>query len=354
MTGSWSVGRLAGIPVRLHWSVGVVAVFLASGLAASVHPAIAVVGVLGFGLSILGHELAHALIARRSAIQTRSIELWALGGMARLDREAPTPRSEAAIAVAGPMTSVVLGAIFLGAWFWLPTNGTAGDFGRVAGWLAVVNLGLGVFNLLPGAPLDGGRIVRAIRWAQHGDRYRAGREAGTAGVVLGWLVAGVGLWLLLRGYGTVTVLLVGVFIAVNARVEIASAALHERVAGIRVGDLTWFGVATVDQWDDAATMVRDRQRLGGADAAAVLDDAGAMIGLIVLEAVDAIPMEQRFDIVAADLMTPIAEIPRTQSTDDLAESLIGLNPQRPILAVWEGSQLVGVVPPRRLREALGL
>jgi Zn-dependent protease len=331
-----------------------VAVFLASGLAASVHAAVAVFGVLGFGVSILAHELAHALIARRSSIQTRSIELWALGGMARLDRDAPTPRSEAAIAVAGPLTSLVLGTLMLGVWFGLPTDGMVGDFGRVAGWLAVVNLGLGFFNLLPGAPLDGGRILRAIRWAQHGDRYRAGRESGTAGVVLGWLVAGVGLWLLLRGYGTVTVLLVGVFIAINARVEIASAALHERVAGIRVGDLTWFGVATVDQWDDVATMLRDRRRLGGADAAAVLNDAGIVIGVVLLEAADAVAAEQRFDTFAADLMTPIAEVPRTQTTDDLADSLTGLNPRHPILTVWDGDLLVGVVPPRRLREALGV
>ena len=330
------------------------AVFLASGLSAAVGTIAAVVGVVGFGLSILGHELAHALVARRSAVQTKSIELWALGGMARLDREAPTAGAEARIALAGPLTSILLGGASLMVWFLIRGDGLLADLGRVSGWLAVVNLGLGAFNLLPGAPLDGGRVLRAIRWAQHGDRYRAGREAGSAGVVLGWLVAGVGLWLLLRGYGTITVLLVGVFIAVNARVEIAAAELHSRVAGTKVGELTWFGLASFSSWDDASSIISNRRRMGSADAGTVHDESGNVVGLVLLERAGAVPPAQRFDVVAQDLMIPIDSVVRAAPEHDLAASLIGLDLAHPVITVWVADQLVGVIPPTTLRSTLGI
>lgn len=354
MKGSWSVGSISGIPIRLHWSVALVAVFLATGLAEAVGALAAVIGVLAFGFSILGHELAHALVARRSKVQTTSIELWALGGMARLDREAPTPGSEARIALAGPFTSMLLGAISVALWWWLPITGIAGDFGQIAGWLAVVNLGLGVFNMLPGAPLDGGRVVRAVRWAQHGDRYRAGREAGTAGVVLGWLVAGAGLWLLLRGFGTITVVLVGVFIAVNARVEIAAAELHSRVAGVRVGDLSWFGLAAFSPFDDVAAMLSDRRRMGPVAVGAVVDESSNVIGIVLAEQLAAVPPEQRFELLAEDVMIPIGSVVRSDVDRDLSDSLVGLDLSHPVIGVWNGDSLVGVVPPDRLRSALGL
>jgi Zn-dependent protease len=354
MKGSWSIGTVADVPVRLHWSVAVVAVFLASGLSSAVGVVPAVLGVLAFGGSILAHELAHALVARRSGVSTRSIELWALGGMARLDREAPSPGAEARIAVAGPFASLMLGGLGLALWYWLPQTGFVGEIGRVSGWLAVVNLGLGVFNMLPGAPLDGGRVVRAVRWAQHGDRYRAGREAGTAGVVLGWLVAGVGLWLLLRGYGTITVLLVGVFIAVNARVEIAAAELHSRVAGMRVGDLAWFGLAVFSPWDDAATVLSQRWRMGPSEVASVVDDRGELLGVMTLEAAAAVEPERRFDVVAEDLMVPIEAVVRATPDAELSDSLIGVDLARPVITVWEADRLVGVVPPSAMRTALGV
>lgn len=354
MRGSWSIGTVAAVPVRLHWSVAVVAVFLASGLSSGVGVLPATFGVVAFGVSILAHELAHALVARRSGVNTRSIELWALGGMARLDREAPTPGAEARIAIAGPLTSLVLGALGLALWYWLPQTGFIGEIGRVSGWLAVVNLGLGVFNMLPGAPLDGGRVVRAVRWAQHGDRYRAGREAGTAGVVLGWLVAGVGLWLMVQGYGTITVLLVGVFIAVNARVEIAAAELHSKVAGVRVGDLAWFGLAVFSPWDDAATVLSQRWRMGPSEVAIVVADNGDLLGVITLEAAAAVDPEHRFQVVAEDFMVPIDSVVRATSDAALSDSLIGIDLARPVVTVWEDDRLVGAIPPSAMRSALGV
>lgn len=279
-SGSWSIGSVAGIPVRLHWSVAVIAVLLATSLASTVGAVPAVIGVVAFLASILAHEISHALVARRNGITTRSIELWALGGMARLDRQARTAGAEAGIAVAGPLASAVVGAVMLGAWALMPSSGWLEDLRPVAGWLAVVNIGLALFNMLPGAPLDGGRVLKAWRWSRHGDRHRATREAGTAGMVLGWLIAGVGLYLTLEGFGTIMLVLVGAFIAMNARVEVAAADMQAHVAGVVVEDLAWIGVASAPAALDVETMLWDRRRMGGAGAVVVTDPAGRAVGVV--------------------------------------------------------------------------
>ena len=125
-SGSLSLGRLFGIPFQLHWSVLVVAVLFGSGLAANYGTVGAAIALVAFLASITAHELAHALVARRHGVSTQSIQLWALGGVARLDREASTPRAEGWIAAAGPLTSLAIGALSIGAMFALTAAGLDG------------------------------------------------------------------------------------------------------------------------------------------------------------------------------------------------------------------------------------
>ena len=350
--GSWSIGAVAGIPVRLHWSVAVIAVLLATSLAASVGTLPAVVGVVAFLASILAHEISHALVARRNGISTRSIELWALGGMARLERQAATAGAEAGIAVAGPLASAAVGAVMFGLWWVLPSNGALGDLRPVAGWLAVVNIGLAVFNMLPGAPLDGGRVLKAWRWSRHGDRHRATREAGTAGMVLGWLIAAVGLYLTLEGFGTIMVVLVGAFIAMNARVEIAAADMQSRISGILVDDLAWIGVATAPAVVDVETMLWDRRRMGGAGAVIVTADDGSPIGLATEEAMTSVDPDERGWTGLDAVMVPIDEVVVARWGDEVVDLLSRLDPSRPLIAVGSDGAISAVVPPRRIREVL--
>ena len=177
-TGSISLGRLVGAAVRIHWSALVVAALLAASMARGVGFALAIVGVAIFFASILVHELGHALVARRFDIPTSAIELWGLGGFARLEREARTPKAEGWIAAAGPLASFALGGVAIAVAVLGHRAGLGDHLVALAGWTGLINVVLGLFNLLPGAPLDGGRIVRAVRWHQHGQRYRAMREAG--------------------------------------------------------------------------------------------------------------------------------------------------------------------------------
>ncbi len=351
MNSGWSLGRWFGISVRLHWSVALIGVFLGAGMAQQVGVAPAVVGVLGFLASILAHEFAHALTARRYGVGTESIQLWALGGVARLDRESPSARAEGWIAAAGPIGSIAVAVLTIGSW-WALGGVDAGVYVRLLGWLGILNALLAVFNLLPGAPLDGGRIVKSVRWAMHGDRYRAAIEAGRAGVVLGWGLTILGVALMLRGQSGVWLMITGLFVLATAKVEISGAQLSRRLAGTKVRDLTWFGVAAADGEVDADAMLWDRRRLGAAGGVAVLDEAGVPRGLVLEDQLWAVPSEQRPWVALTQLMVPFDETARAAPDDDLTSILPKINPSQPMITVWDADRLVGMINPATMKQRL--
>jgi Zn-dependent protease len=343
-TGSLRLGTYAGIPVRAHWSMALIAVLFGVSLTTQLGIVAGVVATVAFFGSILAHEFGHALVARRYGVQTQTIDLWALGGVAHLDREPPTPKADGLIALAGPAVSLTIGVAATAAGMGLQSQALA--------WIGFVNLILAVFNMLPGAPLDGGRVLRAYRWARTGDRYRAMRDAGNAGRVLGWGIAAFGLALVLNGQLGVFILITGVFIATNARAEIMSSYITEQLEGIKVRDLTWFGVAQAGTDMDADSMIEQRQRLGSAGAVAVVDDAGRLDGLVMEEQLWAVPHERRPVVMLTDLMVPFDVLAKASPDEDLSAVLSRLDPRRPVLTVWSGEQLLGIVPPRRLEERL--
>lgn len=353
-TGSIQLGTLFGIRVKVHWSVLIIGMLLGASLTQLVGVLPAMLGVVAFLASILAHEMAHALTARRFGVGTESVQLWALGGVARLERESPTAKAEGWIAAAGPIASVLVGLVSIGAWWLAHGAGAHGSYLAVLGWLGIINALLAVFNLLPGAPLDGGRIVKAVRWAQHGDRFRAAREAARAGVVIGWALGAVGFFLIARAQSGVWLVVAGLFIAVNAKVEIAAADLGARLAGIRVRDLTWFGVAHAGTDMDADSMLWERKRLGGAGGVAVADDGGVLRGVVLEDQLWSIPADERPWVMLTQLMVPFEGTAKAEPDEELTAVLPRLNPARPIVTVWEHGRLIGLVPPGRLKERLGL
>jgi Zn-dependent protease len=353
LTGSISLGRLAGATLRVHWSAIVFAALIAAVWSRDFGVVIAAIGVVAFFASILVHELAHTIVARRFDVNTTAIELWALGGMARLDHDPRTAKAEGWIAAAGPLASLAIGALGIGGAFATYSLGAPRPVYGVLATIGGLNILLGAFNLLPGAPLDGGRIVRAVRWAQHGNRYRAMREAGLAGRVLGWGIGAFGLVLLLESAPEgIWVLLTGMFIAVNARAEITLAALGERLDGVKVSDLTWFGVAETDSEMDADSMIWQRSRLGGAGAVAVRGNDGELDGLVLEDQLWAVPAEQRPWVMLTSLVMPFTRLAQADPDDDLASVLPKLNPLRPVVTVWRDGRLLGVIPPATLRQKL--
>jgi Zn-dependent protease len=298
----------------------------------------------GFFASILAHEFGHALVARRYGVRTQSIDLWALGGVARLDRESPTPRADGLIAVAGPAVSLLIGLAAFGAGIALQST--------VLVWIGFVNGVLAVFNMLPGAPLDGGRVLRAVRWARTGNKYRATRDAGNAGRVLGWGLVGLGFVMMLNGQFGVFVMITGLFIALNARAEIMSSYVAEQLDGVKVRDLTFFGIAQAGTDMDADSMIWQRERLGAAGAVAVVGDDGELDGLVLEDQLWAVPSEHRPMVMLTQLMVPFHNLAKASLDEDIATVLPRLDPRRPLVTVWNDGKLLGIVHPKRMQERL--
>jgi Zn-dependent protease len=203
------IGRVLGVPLALHASwflvFGLVAWVAVSEfddlyprLGQPIHLAMGLVTGIAFFVCLTVHELAHAVVARRFGIHVRGITLFMFGGVAEIEGEVPSPSQEFAVALVGPATSILLGGVFallavgateLG---WPATEG-------VLGTLALVNLGVALFNLVPGLPLDGGRILRAALWRLTGDHLRATRIASAGGRLLAIALGGLGVLLTITG-----------------------------------------------------------------------------------------------------------------------------------------------------------
>ncbi len=200
------VGRLFGIPIRLDWSWmpmiplyawAIAGVYLpnnAPGRSLSEYWTLGVVTAALLVASVLAHELAHALVARSEGLDVEDITLHIFGGMARLSGEPPTPSAEFKIAVVGPGASFAIGIFFLLVDTLVVHGTTELGIGRVLRHLGIVNLLLATFNLLPGFPLDGGHVLRAILWRHSGDPAAAFRKAKAAGRSIGVSLVGVGLY----------------------------------------------------------------------------------------------------------------------------------------------------------------
>ncbi|MFV0523420.1 MAG: site-2 protease family protein [Acidimicrobiales bacterium] len=225
------LGRVASVPIGLHWSILLIAVMVVSGLAGTILPSIApgygsapyliaaLFGGVAFLASIAAHELGHAVVARREQVPVRGITLFALGGVASMGSEASTPGGAARIAAAGPAVSVGLAIAGAGAAYGLATLGSPALLVAAVAWLAVVNGVLALFNLLPALPLDGGRILQALLWHRSGDRHRATISAARVGRLGGWAIVLFGLWELTRGGAGLWTMMIGAFVILAARSE---------------------------------------------------------------------------------------------------------------------------------------
>ena len=228
------LGRFFGIDVSANPSVLLIGALLTWSLAVSILPAgapglattaywsVAIIGAALFLVSLLAHELAHSVVARRNGVEVDGITLWLFGGVAQFRTDPPTPGADFRITAAGPGMSLLVGATFIGASLGLSAVGGPAVHVSLFEWLGLINIALALFNLLPGAPLDGGRLVAAGLWKLHGDRTRGRIGAALAGRVVGGGLMALGvleIYLLGGGSGVWTVL-IGWFLLSSARREL--------------------------------------------------------------------------------------------------------------------------------------
>jgi Zn-dependent protease len=364
------LGRVDGITIGAHWSVGVILVIIAQVLAVSVLPAahphertalywtVALIAAMLFLASLLAHELAHALVARHSGVKVRSVTLWMLGGVTEFDGEPSTAAADFRIALAGPAASLAVGGICYGAAAAVHFAGGPAIVVAAAMWLAVMNGVLGVFNLLPGAPLDGGRVLRAVLWRRYGDRERAERAAGRTGQFLGALVVALGiseafayrsadgaldgLWLMLIGW----------FLITAAAAETRASAARTTLVGVHVADVMTpdpqlvSGRDSVSEFIDGAA--RSRQ-----DAFPVIGSEGELAGVVLTSQVDDVPAHEWVSRRLDQISLPVPAAYRA-APGDPAAPLASRTPLGGEIAavVLEHGRVIGMVTVSDLQQAV--
>lgn len=366
MGGRLTIGSISGIEIRIHRSWFFIALLIAwsfwsrfrladHGTATAL--AMALVAAILFFSSILAHELAHSLEAQHRGAQVRGITLFLFGGATETSFDVDRPRDEFALTAVGPLTSFVLAALF-GVVATYSARAGLDVIAEVAGHLGWVNLALGVFNLLPGAPLDGGRIVRSAVWAITGDRRRGVRVAARAGQVLGVSIAGLGLlqlFLVPGGFvGGLWLMFIGWFLAVAAQSEVAQQELGERLGGLTVGALARErALASVDAATDLATAAEQLRRQ--ADDALTVEQDGRATGVLLLGDVAEVPEDRRSERSVGELAVPIDELPSVDGETEVVEALGQLRGDRPLAVTTEGgdrTRVEGVITPEQLQRVV--
>jgi len=351
------LGRLAGIPLSAHWSVLVILWLfgwsladslpsMAPGHSAGIYWLAGLSGSVVLVLSVFAHELTHALVARRYGVEVHGIKMWLFGGIAQLDSEAKDARAEFRIAASGPATSLALAGVFGVAAAALRSVPNADVASAVGWWLAGINVVVGLFNLLPGAPLDGGRILRAYLWKRHGDAERAAMQALRAGRILAYILIGTGLFEFLRGIlvGGVWLVFIGWFLLSAARAEEMTRRTRRALSGLSVADVMTAHPHTAPGWISISEFI-ERYLLGDRHSAYPVEDRnGNITGLITLRQLRSVAPESRVRTLVCDAAIPRDRVPETNVHESITGLLGRLDPACGSRAlVVDAGQVVGIV-----------
>lgn len=323
MQASIKLGRIFGIEIGLHYSWLLIALLIAFSLAGhfgAEHPGweprviwgMALTTSMLFFAAILAHELSHALVAIRRGLPVRSIVLFALGGVAQLEKDAEDARTEFWVAVVGPLASALIGFFCLGlagvlGWT-LITEPTTPLMAMLV-WLGYINLGLAAFNLIPGFPMDGGRVLRAIIWWVTGNAARATRAAARTGQAIAFVFILFGLLRFFggAGFGGLWLVFIGWFLLTAAQASYAQVELQEGLRGVRVGDLMVRDCALVDGNTNLQTFVEDYLLRTG-QRCFLIARQGEIAGLITPHEIKGIERARWPFTLVSDVMRPLDQL----------------------------------------------
>lgn len=355
MNGTIRVGNLFGIPfyVAPSWFLilGLVTLSYGSELAAQFPQSGSLPYILGLATalllfaSVLAHELGHSFVAIRQGIEVKSITLFLFGGLASLEKESKTPAEAFWVAIAGPLVSLLLfglvTAISLG-------TAASGPLAAILGVLAYVNLSLALFNLIPGLPLDGGNILKALIWKVTGNPYKGVVFASRVGQFIGWIAIASGLipLLLFGSFGNFWNLLLGWFLLQNAGRAGQSATVQEKLKGLTAADAVTPNGPVVPvhlslrEFADEFILsnVNWRRFL-------VIDDEGQLVGAISVDDLRPLPTSRWAQTQVRDLMQPIEQSAVVQSNQSLLEAVMLLAQQKrsALPVISDNGVLVGLL-----------
>jgi Zn-dependent protease/predicted transcriptional regulator len=329
MQSQIKLGRIFGVEIGLHYSWIVIALLIVFSLAGHFREtnsqwgdgvvlitAVAT-GVLFFA-TIIAHELAHSVVAKSRGLPVKSITLFALGGVAQIEKEAADAKTEFWIAIVGPITSFVIGAVFLAlslAAGWAPMETPKTPVLAMMVWLGYINIALGLFNLIPGFPLDGGRVLRAIVWWVTRDAVRSTRIAARVGqtVALFFIMTGVYRLFTGAGFAGLWIAIIGWFLLDAAGATYAQVEVNERLRGVRVGDIMTRDCPTVEGRTNLQTFVEEFLLRTGRRCFIVVENGG-IAGIITAHEIKEVEPSLRLYKTVSDAMRPIHQL-RTVTTD---------------------------------------
>lgn len=331
------LGRIAGIPIGINWSILAVAAYLVVSLtfgalprwwpSADLQARLITAGSITvlFFASILGHELGHAAAARRHDVEVDGITLWVLGGIAKLRRQAPTPRAEFDIAFAGPAMSLALGVGFAGAALGIDRWSTWSLAASAASWLAITNVFLGISNLIPIAPLDGGRVLTALLWKTSNNAEHARLTSARAGLVMGSAVVVISAAVftfsdVLSWWIFVLSALTGLFIAHAAWREIIGAVIRSRLSEATLGSVMASRPASVPSDLSIDGYIRSTAS-GPAIGRPVVHWEAEPIGYISPLAGQSMPVPERSWTTVTEAMIPADQALRAWTTETISDFL---------------------------------
>ena len=351
------IGRIFGVQIALHPSWFVIALIVTYTMAAGELPSNfpgwdnalywvigAVISVLFFA-SVLAHELSHALVARRFGLRVRDITLFIFGGAASLEGDPKRPRDEALIAAAGPLASLAIGAILWG----IEAAVRHEQVVAIVGWLGFINISLGLFNLIPGFPMDGGRILRAILWKVRGDHFAATRSAAAVGRFFGYLLIAAGVFVIFQGmslFSGVWLALIGWFLSNAAESAVAQMSVEHSLRGIKVRDVMEGDPPSISPNESVADLVNERLIRGGHRSFLVRHSDGGLAGIVTLSDVRRMPRERWETARVTDIMTRYAEL-STIGPDAELEAALKLLQEREVnqlpVVTDEGRTVIGLL-----------
>jgi Zn-dependent protease len=362
------LGRIAGIEVGLHWSLAIVLALIVWTLAGQVLPAVvpdqpqsdywlvsSFAALLFYG-SLLGHEMGHALVARRLGVKVDGITLWIFGGVARLKGDAASPGIEVKIAIAGPIVSLALAILFGAATFALDATGGPPLVEGGCAWLAASNAILLLFNLVPAFPLDGGRLLRAWLWQRTGDRYRATSGAAWLGRACAFLMIGLGLLELFAqgALGGLWLIFLGWFLMSAARSEASQVLMRGALAGLRVGDVMSPEPTIVPGWITVDEFMRSYVPGQRASAYPLKTFEGALDGLVTLARLARVPQEERHMRRVRDFSVGMDQVAKASPDEQVSAVLDRFSASGDgQMLVIDGGKLVGTLSPTDITRALG-
>ncbi len=364
MGKAFRVARIAGIDIEIHPSWVLILAFVAFSLSDGFFPsqyeswstaaywAVGVGSALLLFLTVLIHELAHALVAQRRGLPVPRITLFIFGGMSHLQRQPASAGEEFQIAAAGPITSIIIAA--LTGLAGLLVQGTNEKAEAILFYLAVVNVALGVFNILPGFPLDGGRVLRSIAWKRTGSFRQATRIAAGVGEVFGYGLITVGFFLLLSGYvlDGLWLAFIGWFLLGAARGETANLQLEGVLKKLTARQVMRKEFPSVTPGTPIQEIV-DEYMVGQGERAVMVANDGTVLGLLTVSDVRRVPREAWQNTPAQRIMTPRSSVVTVEAEKPAVDVLVllgekGLN-QLPVL---EEGRMIGMITRRELLDRI--